>query len=321
MKVNPNFKFDVTLSNDCYKQKPTAVDYRRMSWKRTTTSLTNFINYITAGYSYCHIYHGNRRVKNKFLYTQVVSIDVDDTDVDLYRFISGCTLKPTFAYETFSNGKDGKFSYRLVFVFKEHLNSHQFVGMYDKLCRMTNLTDTKDHCGKVLTQLMNGTTKTAYVYRSNNIYSAIDDLPIDSCLISNQSEALFTETIVPISTKPIKSPLNSSIPYNNINISHNTQKQYKPKEPFWKELHDRYGEALDMLQNDRQQFLDFYHQIFKVTRWSKLEYNDSGYCVIPDDHLSLFVRYKRSKGECVVNRFKDGEKRRNRLFIDGCIIR
>lgn len=283
MESNPNFKFDITLSNACYKQKPTAVDYRRMSWKRVPTSLSNFINSITAGYSYCHIYHGNRRIKSKFLYTQVVSIDVDDTNVELHRFISVCTLKPTFAYETFSNGKDGKFSYCLVFVFKEHLNSHQFVEMYDKLCRMTNPTDTKDHCGKVLTQLMNGTTKTAYVYRSNNIYSAIDDLPIDSYSISNQSEALFTETIAPIPTKLIKSPLNSSIPYNNINISHNTQKQYKPKEPFWKELHDKYGEALDMLLNDRQQFLDFYHQIFKVTRWAKIEYNDSGYCVIPDD--------------------------------------
>lgn len=150
MEVNPNFKFDITLSNACYKQKPTAVDYRRMSWKRVTTSLNNFINCITAGYSYCHIYHGNRRVKNKFLYTQVVSIDVDNTDVELHRFICDCNLKPTFAYETFSNGKDGKISYRLVYVFKEHLNRYQFVEMYYKLCRMTNLTDTKDHCGKRL---------------------------------------------------------------------------------------------------------------------------------------------------------------------------
>lgn len=72
----------------------------------------------------------------------------------------------------------------------------------------------------------------------------------------------------------------------------------------------------------RKEFLDFYHQIFKrLVRWEKLEYNEHGYCVIPAGHLSLYVRYGYRNGRCVVNRFKDGEKRRNRLFIDGCIIR
>lgn len=237
MDIKSNFKFEVSLSCDCYKKKPDAVDYRRMGWQRVNISLSDFINHITTGYSYCHIYHGDRRTKNKFLYTQVVSIDVDDTEISLSTFIAGTTLKPTFAYETFSNGVDGKYSYRLVFVFKEKLNRTAFVEMYDKLCRMTNLTETKDHCGKVLTQLMNGTNKQAYVYRSNNIYSAIDDLPIESmaeCTVTNNVPLFTTDTI--IKSKP-STPHKPSINTHNINnISSNNQKQYKPKEPFCDDL-------------------------------------------------------------------------------------
>lgn len=58
-----------------------------------------------------------------------------------------------------------------------------------------------------------------------------------------------------------------------------------------------------------------------MTRWSKLTYNEFGYCVIPDTHLSLYVRYCYTDGAYRISRFKDGEKRRNKLFIDGCLIR
>lgn len=42
---------------------------------------------------------------------------------------------------------------------------------------------------------------------------------------------------------------------------------------------------------------------------------------MPENHLALFCRFTQIGERRYVNRFKDGEKRRNRLFIDGCIIR
>ena len=89
MITNPNFKIDVSVTEKCYKTK---------------MSLSSFISMVRMGYSYCHIYYRNLRRKNKFLYTQTISIDVDDTDTDLETFYRQCQLKPTFAYETFSNG-------------------------------------------------------------------------------------------------------------------------------------------------------------------------------------------------------------------------
>lgn len=116
------------------------------------------------------------------MHTNIVSIDVDDTDICIADFVRSIQLKPTFAYETFSNGKDGTFSYRLVYVIAEPMNRRCFNEMYEKICRMTGLEHTKDHCGKQITQLMNGTTLNAYCYRSNIIYSSITDLPVDSTL-------------------------------------------------------------------------------------------------------------------------------------------
>lgn len=37
--------------------------------------------------------------------------------------------------------------------------------------------------------------------------------------------------------------------------------------------------------------------------------------------MKLYTRYGYKEGKHVISRFRDGEKRRNRLFIDGCIIR
>lgn len=327
MITKKNFKLEITLSKACYSRKPVRTDYERMSWVRKSIPLYDFIACIKAGYSYCHIYYNNSRKKNKFLYTQVVSIDVDKSMVSLQSFLADCTLKPTFAYETFSNCIYGPYSYRLVYVFEEKLNAKQFEEAYEKLCRLTELTDTRDHCGKVLSQLMNGTSRAAYVYQSNIIYSAISDLHLESMEEDNTC-ALFTETPFKINTKPHKKiakatigQYNPSTPNNNIYNTQINQKQYKSNDLNWKKLLEEHEEAIEILCNSREKFLDFYHQKFKVTRWSKLEYCDAGYCKIPEGHLKLFIRYGYNEGKPGIKRFKDGEKRRNRLFIDGCIIR
>jgi hypothetical protein len=327
MTHNSNFKFEATISRQGYLEKPTGADYATMKWVRREIALSDFIALIATGHSYCHIYHHNQRRKDKFLHTNYVSIDVDKTDVDLFQFINDCQLKPTFAYETFSNGKDGMYSYRLVFVLNEPINRNEYPLVYVKLCAMTGLTDTKDHCGKVLTQLMNGTNRNAYVYRSNIIYSPITDLHIDLDRYDKAltfKDALFTsQTLSSINNcqvSSVDSNNNFSFPYNNINIHKIYQKQYNTKEPKWKtEEHTRFLKNVEQL--GAAGYLQLYKHCYQLIRWGKLDFNDKGYAVVPDGHLSLFVRYNRGKGETTINRFKDGEKRRNRLFIDGLIIR
>lgn len=104
MEKNPQFTFEVSMSKDYYLKKPTGVDYARMRWMKKTVTLSHFISLVMGGHSYCHIYFNNLRRKDKFMHTNLVSVDVDDTDICLADFIRNIQLKPTFAYETFSNG-------------------------------------------------------------------------------------------------------------------------------------------------------------------------------------------------------------------------
>ena len=328
MTPSPNFRFDISVTEKPYKAKPTATDYKQMRWCKKTMSLRMFISMVKTGYSYCHIYYNNLRRKGKFLYTQVISIDVDDAPTDLSTFYFNCHLKPTFAYETFSNGINGKNSYRLVYVFKERINSRAFVQFYEKICRMTGLSNTKDHCGKVITQLMNGTHHNARVFHSDLIYSSITDLPVEET--EKEQVEMFKDSLIPMDLgipdikkntyepKPSPAPFH---PRNNINKSTSSSKQYSSNDPDWKTHLDSISEAISLAKESVPVFLKRYGQTLRLLRWSKLNYNEAGYCVIPEDHLSLFVRYSNRKGECRINPFHDGEKRRNRLFIDGCIIR
>ena len=312
MQKNPQFKFELSVSKEYYRQKPTGLDYARMKWQKRSVSVSEMISLIRQGYSYCHIYFNNLRRKDKFLHTNIVSIDVDDADLSLADFISDVQLKPTFAYETFSNSSNGKFSYRLVYVMSEQMRKYCFIQVYDKICRMTGLSDTKDHCGRTITQLMNGTNHSAYIYRSDLIYSTVTDLPVDATIHDQIEES--KSGLIPL--------VNPNKFHNNNYIHNNTQKQYKTNGPFCTLKNEVLNVTLQSLYNlGREGFLSFYKTQYRLIRWSKLAYNEYGYTVIPEDHLSLFVRYKRIGKECRVDRFRDGEKRRNRLFIDGCIIR
>lgn len=117
MQIDNSFEFEISISQLGYVTKPMGGDYATMKWNRETLSISQFIDYIVTGHSYCHIYKHNRRRKDSFLFTNIVSIDVDKTETSLCDFFATTDFKPTFAYETFSNGKDNCFSYRLVFIF------------------------------------------------------------------------------------------------------------------------------------------------------------------------------------------------------------
>ena len=177
MQSDNSFEFEISISQIGYTSKPSSSDYATMKWSRETVSISQFIHYIITGHNYCHIYKHNRRCKDCFLYTNIVSIDVDKTETSLSGFLGTTDFKPTFAYETFSNVKDNIYSYRLAFIFKEKLNADTFVKIYEQLCILTGLSATKDHCGKVITQLMNGTSKNAYRYASSIIYSLETNFP------------------------------------------------------------------------------------------------------------------------------------------------
>lgn len=120
-KTDESYRFNIGISHRCYDHKPTKEDYKKMSFSvATDISVDELLEQIQQGFSICHVFEGNKRMKGCFLYTYSVFVDVDDSDVCMSEFILHCALKPTLAYTTASNGKQGKgYRYRLIYVFDD----------------------------------------------------------------------------------------------------------------------------------------------------------------------------------------------------------
>lgn len=174
MNQEKDFNFDITLSTKGYDHKPNAQDYKGMKWSNPMSiTLDMFDVFISNGYSYCHIYRDNHRSNNNFLYTYVVNIDIDDSDIPINEFVDGLMQKPTYAYTTCSNGIKG-FRFRLIYVFNQKLDTDNYKSAYQEICSRNNII-LNDNCGYSIGQLMNGNgLGNIETYKSYNIYSLED---------------------------------------------------------------------------------------------------------------------------------------------------
>jgi hypothetical protein len=171
-KLNESFRFDISISDRCYDHKPTSEDYKSMSFHVENLSADELIDRIKSGHSICHVFNDNRRTKKNFIYTSAVFIDVDDSPLSMKAFLEGCELKPSIAYTTFSNGKNGSYRFRLIYLFDKHITStEEYKYLYYQIINMIGLEQTKDNCGSVSAQLMNGNSSNQIrVFSSYLIY-------------------------------------------------------------------------------------------------------------------------------------------------------
>lgn len=75
------------------------------------------------------------------------------------------------------------------------------------------------------------------------------------------------------------------------------------------------------LNTDTKGFIKKYSRSATIIMESELQYNEFGYCLLDDSYLKLFNRIHWSNKKPQIARFKDGEQRRKRIYIDGCIIK
>lgn len=296
------FTFNLSISTKSYIGK-------NQSWNTTTylkTKLTvsELINKITQGHCYCYVFNDldeefGQSVKtlNHFLYTNVISIDIDDSQIEMKRYIDTLSIKPTFAYTTPSNGVKG-FRFRLVYIFKNKIKGvEDYKAAYKGLINKLNITLT-DNCASSPAQQMGGNNN-AEVYTSNIIYN-IAMLESKSNDENKQTEVKSTKQ-VQIKTD-IKFDLNPEF-LNDFNHS------------------------------DYSTFLIKYLDIYPFFSSSNLEYisEDTPYILLPKNYLEikrywLIDRVIDDDNEvvsktCIPKRIKDGEHRRNKLFINGILRR
>ncbi len=246
---------------------------------------------ITSGYSFCHVFRNNIRQKANFLYTNLIAIDVDDYPVTMEEFVDNCRAKPSLAYTTISDGRNGLSRFRLIYVFDHPIqNEEEYKCLYCQIIGQLGLQDNKDNCGSRISQLMNGNHRADIkTFCSNQILTK--HILLQKCQLEYYQS----------------SPI-----------------QYISNRQFCKitevATNDDESKIISDLFEGPDQFLQKHSQVSIITE-TPLDYNTDGYAFFPDQFFKLIIRVDWSKQKPKVNKFKDGEGRRKRIFIDALIIR
>lgn len=294
-----NFTFEVSYSTSSYDSKPSSDQIKFMHFEMSKTNVDEFVNKISSGYSYCAVYNNDDfgmsfKKDSNFAYTQVISVDVDKTTIPLNEALKSLKTTPTVAYNTFSNGHNNLYCYRLVYVFEEPIESVKQAKLYTIALNQIvsdelNIKTDSNACK--VSQYFNGTNDNN-VFVSDCIYQ-LSDFNIDD--IKVQSKCIQEE-------------------HHNIGLTCTFENDTTLIKDFWN---------LKLTE-----FLYKYDSIMPNIQNSKLEIpsEDEPFIDIPSDYREikrywyLLVDEKGHKLD-YIRKIRDGEGRRKKLFINGIIRR
>lgn len=182
------FNFNFSVSDQAFEKKPK--DYSRITFTRRELTLSEFSNLIGSGHLFCGVMSDstfpiNYKVSDSFLYTNVVSIDIDDCDCSMRDYMSTLSHAPSIAYETFSNLEDGKgYRFRLLYVFREELDADTYRCLYKAICKANKIEEFNDTHTASPYQKIWGTSKGRDIIPVGMLYSVssfsdyIDNCPV-----------------------------------------------------------------------------------------------------------------------------------------------
>lgn len=318
--MNLNKTLKVSISTQGYTQKPQGKEVAKIRYVKQTLTIQQLIDYISQGHCITHCFEDYdeefgqsiKKIEN-FRYTQLIGIDVDDSDVDLNTYISSLVYKPTIAYTTFSHKIKGN-RFRLLYIFNEKIKGAElYCNVYKWLTQDLNL---KDNCMQSCAQQMYGTTQDAQWYVSDTTY----DIPTECKQYNKECK-----------TKVSKSTTQKQVD----KTSQKWQSEYNKKE----DIH-YIGNANLQKENDHllsyntvvkvlysmspQDFIFHFRNTFEYFTSTPLHY-DNGYALIPEDYYEIKRPwYKDKVGDntiSVVKTIRDGEQRRKRLCNTAIILR
>ena len=157
----------ITLSTKNFTKKPKG-ELFNLTYSLEEITPIELYNKIIEGYCYQghYDYQGTFTFKGIGAKTQhyigswVVSIDIDHFDDDMETYLKSLQLKPTFAYETFSNKKND-YCFRLCYCFNEEIiGKESYSRTYEAICERNGIK-FYDKRATSPYQYFNGTKKTA----------------------------------------------------------------------------------------------------------------------------------------------------------------
>lgn len=296
MLANSEYEFTLFVSQKNYSSKPTQDEMRKMRFVPQQLTIESALECATQGKAFCYTFQsdkadGSLSVKDKkkenFISTSAIIYDFDDMKVSMADYINSITYKPSFAYPTYSDGKNGLSRFRLAYVLNEEiLGESDFNAIYHAIANANKFTpETKEQGGwdvRSVAQMYFGTTQDVSTYISNTVY-AIDD---------------FEPYMVPVTVNGTSTKVS---PSNNLNRN----RDIVDKEFLYNLYHSKYEDFFKI-------YFDSYYSNYTQSLETTLTLSDNEmWYEYPDDYVSVFRKREGKK----VLKWNIGEDRKKRLYI------
>lgn len=300
-------KFAISVSTESYEDK-NCVNWGQVCYQKQNLTIEDFIHLVKQGHCFCHIFNTQGitfgvKEKNKeaFVEAYVVFVDIDNSIIPMGEYITKLSYKPTVAYTTpnnYSAKSNWMYRFRLCYLLKKPITDvDKYRTVYHSIVNRIESDiegfHNNDNCGQSVSQQFGGNgSGNCEVWQSDEVYS---------------TDVLFGNTDFPIlKHKQQRShfgALNRSCEIKDEEFMQDL-KAMSPLELLWK-----------------------YRERYPYFDRTPLTYNE-GYALLPPTYTQIrrkltFDSFYKDNGDLKtwlkVKRIKDGEGRRNKLYISSLI--
>ena len=312
MSTDSNLTFNLSVSTSPFPCKPTSFDAARITYETKNLNLEELEKKVKEGYAFCYnffptdtgILTQSDRHIDKFDYTNTLFFDFDKMPQSMTEFISSLSYKPSLAYTTYSNGTDGKYSYRLIYAFRLPICTQQdFENIYWSVANANGFKQLKYPDGtkygldyrKVNQQYYGGGDGTI-TYHSDNVYLESDFNTTISNTVNNN---IIDNNLFPFKNKERKGDTS----YSQMESSFINDLYSLPSKAF-----------LDKYRDD-------YERVYLDALSTRLTLSPDGtHFLYPDNYMEIKHKIRKVEGKVLVEKWTDGEERRKKLYIAAKIL-
>ena len=309
MKTTTDYKFEVCISDRGYDHKPNRItEVPKLRFTKKTVDVDDFLNYMLEGHCYTPIYSSDSfnmsgKTDNNYRYSYLVSIDIDHTQVPMNDMVDKLEYKPTFAYTSCNDGKDGECKYRLVYCFDDRIEG---IGEY-----YNYVYSILDSNKLGIDDIDKRSLKASQYYNGNGTHTF--DFAVTDIVYNKDDFRLFYKDYYSLSCtgKEDKSIIE--------NHTYNT--------PYNIHLNDTFGSVDEEYESDywnmkMEDVLSKYVDVYPNMEHTPLEIpdDDTPYIIYPIGYIEI-RRWWRKRLDGKPIKIKDGEGRRRKLFINGIVRR
>lgn len=117
----------VSITSKGFTKKPQSKEISQMRFNLVDVTINDFADFIKEGRCYCNVFNMDvigiqDKTKDNFRFSDLISVDIDHTELPMDEALKIIKTVPSIAYETYSNGNEGLFSYRFVYALNSSAN-------------------------------------------------------------------------------------------------------------------------------------------------------------------------------------------------------